>query len=219
MAATMPSTVRLVYSETRRPGEEQASSVDLSAAGALAPIGQDADSTDRHLLYAEFAPLVRRLIRQYGQNADMREDLAGEIYCRFCALLDVFDPERGVPLRPYLVRQLTLATYTYARQQWRIQKREATWEIEEVRAEQKDAFDPTVDWLTALARDQAAALLPPAMQKLPVRQRNVVIWRYYEEHSFEEIAALLGVQPGTARSLLRHGLNNLRRAIGSADCY
>ena len=222
MSANSSLSVRRVRTALSSSAEAKAFSDTLPSEAAPAPFGLDADPTDcpdRDRLYTEFAPLVRRLIRQYGQNADMREDLAGEIYCRFCALLDVFDPERGVPLRPYLVRQLTLATYTYVRQQWRIQKREATWEIEEVRAEQKAAFDPTVDWLTALAQDQAAALLPPAMQKLPVRQRNVVIWRYYEERSFEEIAALLGVQPGTARSLLRHGLNNLRKAIGSADCF
>jgi RNA polymerase sigma factor (sigma-70 family) len=170
-------------------------------------------------LYSEFTPLVRRLIRQYGQDAEMRDDLAGEIYCRFCNLLEAFDPARGVPLRPYLVRQLTLSTYTYARQQWRIKKREATWENDEGRAEQIAAFDPTLDWLTTLSQNQASALLPDAIKKLPARQRNVVIWRYYEERSFEEIADLLAVQPSTVRSLLRHGLNNLRKSVGSADCF
>ena len=181
--------------------------------------GPGAASFGRDSLYAEFAPLVRRLVRQYGQNADMREDLAGEIYCRFCALLEAFDPERGVPLRPYLIRQLTMATYTYARQQWRIQKREATWESDETQAEQKTAIDPTPDWLAGLVKDQASALLPAAMAKLPARQRSIVIWRYYEERSFEEIAEILGILPSSARSLLRHGLNSLRKAIGSADCF
>ena len=64
-----------------------------------------------------------------------------------------------------------------------------------------------------------ASLLPAAIESLPVRQRNVVIWRYFEERYFEEIADLLGVQLSTARSLLRHGLNNLRKAIGSTDCF
>lgn len=222
MSANLFSTIRPVRTVAPSSAEAKALSDTFPSEADPAPFGLDADPTDnagRDLLYGEFASLVRRLIRQYGRNADMREDLAGEIYCRFCALHDAFDPERGVPLRPYLVRQLSLATYTYARQQWRIQKREAAWETEEVRAEQSAAFDPTVDWLTALAQDQALALLPAAMQKLPARQRNVVIWRYYEERSFEEIAELLGVQPGTARSLLRHGLNSLRKAIGSADCF
>jgi RNA polymerase sigma-70 factor (ECF subfamily) len=212
----------LVLTAVSLPAEAKAFSDTLTAETTPAPFGLDADPTDytdRDLLYAEFAPLVRGLIRQYGQNAEMREDLAGEIYCRFCALLDVFDPARGVPLRAYIVRQLTLATYTYARQQWRIQKREATWEIEEARAEQRVAFDPTADWLAALAHSHALSLLPAAMNKLPARQRNVIFWRYFEERSFEEIAGIISVQPTTARSLLRHGLNNLRKLIGSADCF
>ncbi|HLK55766.1 MAG TPA: sigma factor, partial [Chthonomonadaceae bacterium] len=93
------------------------------------------NATDRERLYAEFAPLVRRLVRQYGQDAEMRQDLVGEIYYRFCALLDAYDPTRGVPLRPYLVRQLTAATYTYARQQWRIRRRETGWESGEGKVE------------------------------------------------------------------------------------
>ena len=149
----------------------------------------------------------------------MREDLGGEIYCRFCNLLGAFDPTRGIPLRPYMVRQLSMATYTYARHQWRTRKREAAWETEEFHVEQKAAFDPTLDWLAALALDQAASLLPAALAKLPARQRNVIIWRYYEERSFEEIGGLLAILPTTARSLLRHGLNNLRKNIGSTDCF
>ncbi|MCW3055547.1 MAG: polymerase sigma factor RpoE [Chthonomonadales bacterium] len=172
---------------------------------------------NRDQLYLEFMPLVRRLIWKYGRDQEMREDLTGEIYCRFCALLEAFDPARGVPLRAYIVRQLTLATYTYARQQWRIQKRERTWERTGNHADQNVAFDPTADWLAALAQDQVAALLPSALKRLPARQRNVVIWRYFEERSFEEIAAVLDVQPSTVRSLLRHGLNTLRKALCPSD--
>ena len=211
---TSPNVSRVCF-KTRSVSESE------TPAGkpAHAPSGQAANPLGRDNLYKEFAPLVRRLIRQYGQDAEMREDLAGEIYCRFCALLEAFDPAREIPLRAYMVRQLSMATYTFARQQWRTKKRETAWETEAVHAEQKAAFDPTADWLSALAQDQAASLLPAAMEKLPVRQRNVIIWRYYEERSFEEIAEFLGVQPTTARSLLRHGLNNLRKAIGSADCF
>lgn len=173
---------------------------------------------DRDRLYAEFAPLVRRLIRQYGQDADMREDLTGEIYCRFCALIEVFDISRGVPLRPYLVKQLTLAIHTYARQQWRIQNQEANWEAVHTRPEQTTAVDPTVEWLAELSQHSAAAQLPGAIEKLSLRQRNVLVCRYYEDSSFEEIGAKLGMRANTARSLLRHALNNLRKAIEASDC-
>lgn len=167
------------------------------------------NSLDCDSLYKEFAPLVRRLIRQFGQDTDMREDLAGELYDRFRSLVEAFDPGRGAPLYPYLVRQLSLAAYAYARRQEDVPCRET---------EEAVAFRPTEDWSAALARDQASSPLPAAMENLPVRQRSVLIWRYYEERSFEEIAEILAVQPGTARSLLRRGLDNLRKAIRSADC-
>jgi RNA polymerase sigma factor (sigma-70 family) len=208
------SSICQVRGEPRSSVNGIASSNPLSDATASKLPGR---GTDRDRFYMEFAPLVRRLIRQYGQDREMREDLAGEIYCRFCTLYEAFDPTRGVPLRAYMVRQLTLATYSYARQQWRIKNRESAWDLERTRTDETAAFDPTVDWLAALIHDQAATLLPAAIKRLPTRQRNVVIWRYYEERSFEEIADVLGIELSTVRSLLRHGLNNLRKAIHSAD--
>ncbi len=215
MTGTASPKVRLIRFQNRTPSETGPLTNDGANGTARSLPEPDLATIDRDALYTEFAPLVRRLTRQYGQDAEMREDLAGEIYCRFCVLLDAYDPARGVPLRPYIVRQLFLATYTYARQQWQLKKREAAWELEESRVERKAAFDPTLDWIASLAQEQASTLLPVALQNLPPRQRNVVIWRYYEERSFEEIGALLAVQPSTARSLLRHGLKNMLKFVGS----
>jgi RNA polymerase sigma factor (sigma-70 family) len=168
---------------------------------------------DRDSLYAAFAPLVGRLRRQYGPDSRMHQDLADEIYSRFCALLDAYDPERGIPLRPHLIRQLTVATYAYARQHWRRQKRDADLATEEGSHAPGPLVDPTASWLSALAQEQVAATLPQMIARLPERQRKVMIWRYYEERSFEEIAELLEIKPAAARSLLRLGLNHLRQGV------
>ncbi len=169
---------------------------------------------DCDALYNDFQPLVKRLLRQYGATRELQEDLNGEIYCRFRDLVLAYEPERRVPLRPYLVRQLPAAVYTYARQQWRRQRREVSLEA---RAEQEPEMlpskDPTPDWDRRLALQCIQHALPQAIGALPLRQRNAVIWRYYEERSYEEIATLLGVKVSTARSLLRHGLNRLRRQV------
>ena len=66
---------------------------------------------DREALFQDFQPLVRRLIRQYGEDLELKRDLAGEIYCRFCELLDAYDPSRGIPVRAYLVRTLTASVF------------------------------------------------------------------------------------------------------------
>lgn len=161
-------------------------------------------------LYAEFRPLVRRLIRQYGENLEIRNDLEGEIYYRFCVLLKAFDPQRGVPLRPYLVRQLSASTYTYVRHHWRNQNREVSLDLFTSDTGPRQAEDPTSDWDNALVLQQVKKALPEAIANLSERQRKVVIWRYYEDRTFEEIAGRLGIQTSTARSLLRHALNHLR---------
>src|SRR5258708_1855733 len=166
----------------------------------------------REALYEEFQPLVRRLIRQYGDCPESRQELSGEIYFRFCSLLDAYDPDRGIPLRPYMVRQLSASVYTFARQGWRRRGREVSLDLNAGACDNLHAFDPSRDWDDRLLTEQVAQALPEAIAKLPKRQRQVVIWRYYEERSFEEIAELLNIQLATARSLLRHGLNRLRRS-------
>ncbi len=170
---------------------------------------------ERDQLYTEFVPLVRRLLRQYGTETGLREDLIGEIYFRFSALLDAYDPERGIPLRPYLVRQLSASIYTFARHQWRRQRREMS--MDALMVDHAAHPDPARQWDDMLAMEQVKKALPQAFARLSVRQRQVVVWRYYEDRSFEEIAGRLNIQVATARSILRHGLNNIRRRLEEAD--
>jgi RNA polymerase sigma factor (sigma-70 family) len=51
-----------------------------------------------------------------------------------------------------------------------------------------------------------------AVLALPVRQRAVIVLRYYEDLSEEQIAAALGCSRGTVKSQASAALANLRRA-------
>lgn len=171
----------------------------------------------RDAMFREFTPLVKRLIRQYGKTAEQRQDLEGEIFCQFCLHLEAYDPTRGVPLRPYIVRLLSASVYTYARRQWKLEEREAGFhQTEEDHPSLK--VDPTPQWVHRVSQQQIIAALPLSLTQLPERQRHVVIMRYYEQRSFEDIALCLGIKPATARSLLRHALDSLRKRISPQDC-
>ena len=55
-----------------------------------------------------------------------------------------------------------------------------------------------------------------ALETLPRRQRAVLVLRYYEVLSDEEIAAQLGISRGTVRSQASRALEKLRRAWSPA---
>jgi RNA polymerase sigma-70 factor (sigma-E family) len=56
-------------------------------------------------------------------------------------------------------------------------------------------------------------VLWPHVRSLPPRQRAVVVLRYYEQLSEQEIADVLGCSRGTVKSTAHHALNTLRAAL------
>ena len=55
----------------------------------------------------------------------------------------------------------------------------------------------------------------PHVKSLPPRQRAVVVLRYYEQLSEQEIADVLGCSRGTVKSTAHHALNALRAALAT----
>jgi RNA polymerase sigma factor (sigma-70 family) len=168
---------------------------------------------DREELFASLQPLVRRLIRQYGADPELRADLPGEIYTRFCDFLGMYDPTRGIPLKPYLINKLSASVYTYVRSQWRREKREVEYSPEIGSETSPGPAILSAERERELMLADVIRVLPEVIQLVAPRQRQVVIARFYEGRSFDDIAEQLNVRPATARSLLRHGLNRMRQHL------
>lgn len=170
-------------------------------------------SMDRDKLFEQFAPLVNRLIRQYGTTPAMRQDLLGELYSLFHIFLDRYDPDRGVPLHAYLVRQLSVSASSLARTQRGREQHEASLSATGEGDFGLPLTHPTPHWDDALNRDEITAQLPTLIQSLTLRQKQVFVLRYYESRSFEEIAQMMGIQTSSVRSLLRSALKRLRESM------
>jgi RNA polymerase sigma factor (sigma-70 family) len=56
-------------------------------------------------------------------------------------------------------------------------------------------------------------MLLPAVMDLPVRQRAVLVLRYFEDLSVEQTADTLGCSTGTVKSQTHHALSKLRAAL------
>jgi RNA polymerase sigma-70 factor (sigma-E family) len=63
-----------------------------------------------------------------------------------------------------------------------------------------------------LAEDQREVLA--AVRRLPERQRQVLVLRYWSDLSEAEIAAALGISRGTVKSTASRALDSLQRTLG-----
>lgn len=52
-----------------------------------------------------------------------------------------------------------------------------------------------------------------ALERLPLKRRAALVLRYYDDRTVADIAEILGVRPGTVKSMLHRGLAQLREAI------
>jgi len=76
------------------------------------------------------------------------------------------------------------------------------------RTERRTPLPPS-DQSTELGADELA----DALAALPIKRRAAIVLRYYDGLSEARIAEVLGVKPGTVKSLLSRGLAELREVI------
>jgi RNA polymerase sigma-70 factor (sigma-E family) len=159
-------------------------------------VGRDLDTTSLERLLAERGDeLLRAAVALTGSRAD-GEDLlqaAVERVLRNWRRVDT-DPEG------YLRRTL----YNLAADGWR---RRGRWRVRfaelvtQARPEAGSEEVAVVD-----VRDELVRLL----QRLPPRQRAVIVLRYWEQRTQAETAALLGCSEGMVKSAASRGLRRLR---------
>jgi RNA polymerase sigma-70 factor (sigma-E family) len=73
---------------------------------------------------------------------------------------------------------------------------------------------PPSEQLSSEPSTDERLMLWPALLRLPIRQRTVLVLRYYEDLSEQEVARLVGWPLGTVKSLNRRGLERLRAEPG-----
>jgi DNA-directed RNA polymerase specialized sigma24 family protein len=68
-----------------------------------------------------------------------------------------------------------------------------------------------------LTPEQAAALRR-VLERLPDDYRRVIVWRYREERSFDEIDAVLSLTANAARKLLLQAVEQVSRELEGPCC-
>jgi RNA polymerase sigma-70 factor (sigma-E family) len=139
------------------------------------------------LYVAEYRPMVRLafvLLGADGSPEEVVQDSFAKVYERWAAL----DNAAG-----YLRTCVVNGSRDVLRR-----KRVARW---------------SQRYLAPVSMEFPADHLTDALDRLPAKRRAAIVLRYYADLSEAEIAAALGVRPGTVKSLLHRGMAQLREVI------
>lgn len=134
--------------------------------------------------------------------ADLVQDVLAKAYVRWSRIVRTEVPEL------YVKRMLTNEYLSWRRR----------WSTRHIHAAPASVLDSAADTIpdTAEASAQTAAVLAP-LAGLPKRQRAVLVLRYYEGLSDEEIAQMLGTAPSTVRSNASRAIQSLRIALPAKE--
>jgi RNA polymerase sigma-70 factor (ECF subfamily) len=182
----------------RRFGSPEALLVARVAAG---------DDSALASLYDRFASLVHGIAFRVTCERGLAEEVVQDVFTALWERPGAFDPERG-SVRTWL------ATLAHRRAVDRVRASE--------RARRRDLASATADIadVDVAAEGEAADLsarLWAAVDALPDDQRNAVRLAYAEGRTYREVAGLLGIPEGTAKSRLRLGLRKLAGVLGEQE--
>lgn len=168
---------------------------------------------------AYFPRLYRFTLARIGDDDQAVKEIVQRTLCRAIAKLELYRGEAS--LYTWLCRLCLNEISDHLRASRRDAAREVAWEDLEMHA-LLDALDArSVPGPEREAqREQLGRLIQTVLDHLPLRQGNVLEWKYVQGLSVEEIAGRLGVTTLAAQSLLARARRAFRsgfREIVDAD--
>lgn len=175
--------------------------------------------TPLEALRQELAPLMRRLLRRYDLEPTERVLREAALDRLLAALLTAYNPVSGVPLRPYLVRQLARESVEPWNALSPITLLEDEQAIVDAAFQAASEDKPSADLernAEMFSTSFVVQWLPEAIALLPDNQRRAFLWHYYEECSLQEMAERLNISEQAVRGLLDVTLTHLRQSLTPA---
>lgn len=164
-------------------------------------------------LVNRYLPLVYNTLYRMTQNHELSEEMAQEAFLKAYNHLDSFDLERG-NFKPWILRIATNATISELRKQSKVVSLNA---LEEAGNWGEADHQTEEDIETALERRLSSQEAMQALQKLDVKYRQVLILRYQNELSYEEIAQALNIPINTVRTWIKRGLEKLKTQVKNQE--
>jgi RNA polymerase sigma-70 factor, ECF subfamily len=163
-------------------------------------------------LYEQIAPTVYGLARRVVRDPQLAEDIAQEALVEVWRLAPRFDPTKGKAMS-------WVATIAHRRAIDRVRSEQSRHDRED-----KVAFGDRGTMTTSgeevsagVMRDATRQSVAGALGCLTGTQREAIQLAFYDGRTYAEVADLLGIPVGTAKSRIRDWLIKLRDAVAPSE--
>ena len=157
-------------------------------------------------IYDTYAPSIYRYVYRKTGDRDIAQDLTAETFHRFLKAL-----RRGTGPRDHLSGWLYRVAHNLIVDHYRSQPNGPPVSLEDV--------SPAVEPLQAeiVGRKDQVARVRAALQQLTPLQQKVILLRFLEELSLQEVALALGRTVGSIKALQHRAVSGLQRILEDGD--
>ncbi|MCT6940764.1 MAG: sigma-70 family RNA polymerase sigma factor [Metasolibacillus sp.] len=142
-----------------------------------------------------------RLAYYYVKDCQAAEDIVQEVFIKMYHHQDKYE-ERG-ELKAFLYKMTANKSKDYLK----------SWSYRKVQLQNKIfPFDSKID-LDELVRKEEETIVGEAILELPLKQREVLIYFYFNEMNIKDIASILTIPESTVKTRLRRGKELLKNKL------
>lgn len=202
---TAPVPIRSPNGEPDRQSSENPPAGSLAPLLARSALGDEAAFEE---IYDATSARVFGLVLRLVRNHALAEEVTQEVYLQLWRTASRYDESRGSALS-------WLMTMTHRRAVDRIRyteaygRRDSTYHQDNAMIEYDETFDTANASLTATT-------VRSALASLSANQRHVLELAYFGGHTHTEVAEIVGIPLGTAKTRIRDGLIRLRTVLDDA---
>jgi RNA polymerase sigma-70 factor, ECF subfamily len=197
--ATAPLSLATPAPAARASAIADATGEDLLLAVA------DGDTRAFGALYDRVTPQVLGVALRVLRDRSLAEEVTQEVMVEVWRKAGRFDPERGTASG-------WITTLAHRRAVDRVRSEQASRDRDDrvSRRDEPRAFDAVADEVQVRLDHWQVRR---ALAELTERQREAIELAYFGGHTYRDVAKVLGIPEGTAKSRLRDGLLRLRQAL------
>ena len=157
--------------------------------------------------YDQYASFVYGLVLRVVRDAKAAEDITQDVFLGLWEDPAYFDPGKGA-LRTWL------GTLAHRRAVDHVRREEARRRREEAVLSRITTTPDVEEMALAL---MTAERVREALDLLPPEQREAIQLAYFDGKTYREVAVVMGIPEGTAKSRLRLGMQRVANALESED--